>query len=129
MNGMPMGPGGQSGGRPQMGPGGMGGQSSGKACSFKAPFGNSTTVTTTATTYTVNSTSCPPYDSSAQSTGNTATAQAFSFTFSKKPTISATPTYIGVTGAKGATNATPLKGPIGLAVNGVAVYSNVDALK
>ena len=43
--------------------------------------------------------------------------------------MSSTPIYVGMSGANGVTNSNPLKGAIGVAVNGVAVYSNVDKEK
>lgn len=74
-------------------------------------------------------TSCPPYDWSGQSTGNKATYQNQTWTFRRVPVLSKTPLYIGLKGAKGATNPSPVMGAIGVTVNGVQIFNNADALR
>ena len=43
--------------------------------------------------------------------------------------MAATLLYVGVNGSNGAANNSPIMGSIGLAVNGIGIYSNSDAEK
>ena len=72
-------------------------------------------------------TGCPGYDWTGQTTPNKAQVQNYNWIFPLNPVISNTKIYVGIKGANGVTNPTPVMGIIGIAANGVAVYGNADA--
>jgi len=68
---------------------------------------------------------CPGYDWTLNAPNN-ATVLKLSFTLPLSPVISNTKIYVGIEGAGGVTN-DAIKGFIGVAINGVLIYSNADA--
>ena len=73
------------------------------------------------------SNNCPGYDYSSQSTGNAVYSSNKDVKFPMTPQLSGTNIYVGIKGANGVTNSNAVKGPIGFAVNGIAIYGNADA--
>lgn len=73
------------------------------------------------------SNNCPGYDWTSQSTPNQAFEIDQLLYIPLKPKISKTLIYPGMLGADGNTNPTPIKGAIGRAINGISIFSNVDA--
>jgi len=77
----------------------------------------------------IKSIGCPGYNWKQSNTVGTADQQSLDFKFPLTPTLSTSPIYIGIYGANGASNSSPVMGPVGLTVTGVQIYSNSDANK
>ncbi|KXZ46532.1 hypothetical protein GPECTOR_43g969 [Gonium pectorale] len=84
----------------------------------------------TTTEYTVFMSGCPQYDPYNQTTGNTPTFQNMTVTYRRTPVLAASVVYMARVAANNTTNAanSVALGPIGFAVNGVAIYNDADAL-
>jgi len=83
----------------------------------------------TSSQLTIQSTQCPPYNWTLQSTGNVVQKACVTYTYPYPPRINAAgPLYIGVWKDlnQTITNALPVKNTIGMATNGVAIFSNTD---
>ena len=72
--------------------------------------------------------SCPGYDHSSQTTGGVALEQNRTVKLPLNPKVSTGYWSIGITNPDGSTVTTPSKGAVGIAVNGVALYGNADAI-
>jgi len=92
------------------------------------PSAKSFSVSISGTNWVMTGNDCPGYDWTSQTTPNKAQQESISVTVPLTPTIATTPTYVGFNGPSGTTNANFILGQIGIARNGVAIYSNVDAL-
>ncbi|KAJ3330974.1 hypothetical protein HDU76_004374 [Blyttiomyces sp. JEL0837] len=85
-------------------------------------------INSTGSSRIVQSSGCPNYDWSSQSSPNTPTYQCYSLTFPSNPIINTQNYYIGVyTNLNKTTTNTKIPlGPIGMAINGIPLYGNSD---
>jgi hypothetical protein len=85
-------------------------------------------ITTDATTRTIDTSGCPPYDWTSQSTPTDATDQSAKWTVPLNPTFCKDPTYIGAyfDTDKTTANTDITMGPVGVAFNGVVFFGNSD---
>ena len=75
----------------------------------------------------MNTDNCPQYDWTSQSTPNKALVFNKTIKLPLKPKLSTQKIYVGIKGANGATNSSPVMGSIGVSVNGIAIYGNANA--
>ncbi|KAG2432960.1 hypothetical protein HXX76_008688 [Chlamydomonas incerta] len=122
---------------PGGGPGGMGGPGGGgggggsgntMACPNTTSGVDTVELARSSETYKMFFTGCPQYSPFGQTTGNTPSFQNATYSFRVAPVIAATPTYHSRTKADGSANPNIMLGPIGIAVNGVPIFNDADAV-
>lgn len=71
---------------------------------------------------------CPGYDWTSQTTPNKARKINKQVYLPIEPKLAKNPIYVGIKNKDGSKNTNPSKGPIGIAINGVSIYGNADAM-
>jgi hypothetical protein len=103
-------------------------QSADSSVCGKTENSNSVSSSTNNGNWTILSNNCPGYDWTSGATVRYPLSNNIAFTIPLNPVISTTKTYIGMWGPNGTNNTHPTPAaPIGITVNGIVIYPNIDA--